>query len=539
MEGVRTGAIQRVMFPTDVVANAPRIISDLREFFPPARGVFLIGPMAKIGWGTPPLITLALGIIVEIPGNIAIVGVLRVVLPDEEAALIQLQVNFVGAIEFDKQRAWLFAGLFESRILNTTLEGEMGVLLAWGAQANFVVSVGGFHPQYQPPPLPFNGLQRITNNILNAAYGRIRIAGYFAVTSNSVQFGARAELFFGISSASIEGHIGFDALFQFNPFYVLIEISASVEVKLFGTGLFSISLRLTLEGPTPWRATGYGKIKFLFWSKKIEFDLTWGEARDTSLPPIPVMPMLVAEYEKLENWQAKVPPSHSLTVSLRPLAEDSASIVLHPLGSIAVSQRAVPLDLDIAKVGNRKPSDAKRFTLSASSGLAKTGDVDQSFAIGQFQDLDDAAKLSKPAFQPLRSGVEVAPPGGAFRTGNATKRNVRYETTIIDRQRGRTKIDLAPYVGALFTHFLDGNAASRSTASRKRHAQLEPFDEKITVGADGYVVVSKTDNTAYTTEAVFASQAQAETFLADEVARNARLSGSLHVIPEFEMAGAP
>ncbi|MEO6290653.1 MAG: DUF6603 domain-containing protein, partial [Ginsengibacter sp.] len=52
-EGVRTGGINGIMFPTDVVANAPRIISDLRNYFPPEEGKFLIGPMAKLGWGTP------------------------------------------------------------------------------------------------------------------------------------------------------------------------------------------------------------------------------------------------------------------------------------------------------------------------------------------------------------------------------------------------------------------------------------------------------------------------------------------------------
>jgi hypothetical protein len=539
MEAVRTGAIESVMFPTDVVANAARIISDLRTFFPPARGVFLIGPMAKIAWGTPPLIKLSLGVIVEIPGNVAIVGVLRVELPDEETPVIQLQVNFVGAIEFDKQRAWLFAALFESRILNTTIEGEMGVLLAWGRRANFVVSVGGFHPQFQPPPLPFNSPRRITNDILDAAYGRIRIAGYFAVTSNTVQFGARAEVFFGLSSASVEGHIGFDALFQFNPFSFITEISASVEVKLFGAGLFSISLQFSLEGPTPWRATGYGKIKFLFWSMKVTFDFTWGLSKDTSLPPIEVMPMLVAEYERVQNWQAVLPPAHSLTVSLRALPEGTTSLVLHPLGRLAVSQRAVPLDIDIAKVGNRKPSDAKHFTLSVLVGLAKSADVEESFAIAQFQEFDDAAKLSKPAFQPLAGGLEAALPERDFQTGNATKRNVRYEIVIIDRQRQRVAIDLGRYVGTLFTHFLDGNATSKSAPSRKRHDQLTPFDDGIMVAEDGYVVVSNEDNTEHATGMVFASQARAERFLADELARDPSLAGSLHVISAFEVAGVP
>ena len=66
------------MFPQDVVANAPRIISDLRAIFPPQQGTFLIGPMAKLGWGEPTLVSLSLGVIIEIPpGDIAILGVLQ------------------------------------------------------------------------------------------------------------------------------------------------------------------------------------------------------------------------------------------------------------------------------------------------------------------------------------------------------------------------------------------------------------------------------------------------------------------------------
>ena len=88
MEGVRTGAIESVMFPRDVVANAPRILSDLRAFFPPQEGTFLIGPMAKLGWGTPTLVSVSLGVIIEIPGNIAILGVLKVALPTEDLPLL-------------------------------------------------------------------------------------------------------------------------------------------------------------------------------------------------------------------------------------------------------------------------------------------------------------------------------------------------------------------------------------------------------------------------------------------------------------------
>ncbi len=167
MDGVRTGAIESIMFPKDVVANAQKIISDLKAIFPPQQDTFLIGPMAKLGWGTPTLISLSLGVIIEIPGNIALVGILKIALPADDIALLVLQVNFAGALEFDKKRFYFFASLFDSRILFITIEGELGVLFAFGDNADFVLSVGGFHPRFNPPPLPFPTPRRIEVNIIN------------------------------------------------------------------------------------------------------------------------------------------------------------------------------------------------------------------------------------------------------------------------------------------------------------------------------------------------------------------------------------
>ncbi|MGH8603090.1 MAG: DUF6603 domain-containing protein, partial [Gammaproteobacteria bacterium] len=362
-EGVRTGAVESVMFPEDIIANAPRIISDLKRFFPPENGIFLIGPMAKLGWGTPSLVTASLGIIIEIPpGNIVILGILKVALPDDDAALLVLQVNFIGAFEFDKKRIWFFASMFESRVLFITLEGEMGLLIAWGADANFVISVGGFHPAFNPPPLPFPSPRRIALSILNESFARIRVEGYFAVTSNTAQFGARVEVFFGVSAFNIDGHIGFDALFQFSPFYFIITISASLSVKVFGIGLFSVRMRGQLEGTSPWHIEGEGSISLLFWSIDVPFSHTWGEEVNTTLPPIAVLPLLTGELDKLENWTATIPTSNRLLVSLRKL-ETVEGLVLHPLGTLRISQRAVPLDLKLDKVGSQQPSDVNKFSL--------------------------------------------------------------------------------------------------------------------------------------------------------------------------------
>ena len=49
------------------------------------------------------------------------------------------------------------------------------------------------------------------------------------------------------SKLTVEGHLGFDALFEFSPFYMLITASAGLAVKWKGKTKFSISLDLSLS----------------------------------------------------------------------------------------------------------------------------------------------------------------------------------------------------------------------------------------------------------------------------------------------------
>ncbi|MGD2092807.1 MAG: hypothetical protein PVH61_41975 [Candidatus Aminicenantes bacterium] len=362
-EGVRTGAVESVMFPEDVVANAPRIISDLRRFFPPQQDIFLVGPMAKIGWGTPTLVNVQLGVILEFPSvNITILGVIKVVLPDEEADVLRLQVNFIGRIEPSNQLLWFYAELFDSRVLFITLEGGFGLLVNWGDNANFVISAGGFHPKYSPPPLPFPQPPRIAATILDESYAKVRIEAYFAVTSNSVQFGAKAELFFGVSEFNIEGFLGFDALFQFDPFFFSFSLSVSLSVKVFGIGLFSVGFSGLLEGPTPWYIKGKGSISLLFFSISVPFEHTWGYNQDTKLDPIEVYPILEKEFKALTNWEARLPESSNILVSLRKLGEsENDQLVLHPVGKLRISQRKIPVNFKLDKVGRYRSDKLTHF----------------------------------------------------------------------------------------------------------------------------------------------------------------------------------
>lgn len=538
MDGVRSGAINSIMFPQDIVANAPKIISDLRAFFPPQPGTFLIGPMGKLGWGEPTLVSLSLGVIIEVPpGDIAILGVLALILPAADLPILVLQVNFAGALEFSKKRMYFFASLFDSHILFITIEGEMGLLFAWGDNANFVVSVGGFHPQFNPPPLPFPSPKRISIVILNESYARIRADGYFAVTTNTVQFGTHAEMFFGFSALSVSGHAGFDALIQFSPFHFIASFDAGFSVQVFGVGVFGLDISATLEGPKPWHVHGTASISFFFFSIDVSIDFTFGDAGDTTLPPVAVLPVLSGEYGKQSNWRAQLPAAAGLLVTLRKLDPAQPPFVLHPAGTLQVSQRVVPLDLTLDTVGSQKPSDANRFALAVSSpALVKTHTLTEQFAPAQYKAAGDAAKLSQPAYVPMDSGIEMAAAGSDYTSGTAVVRIVRYDVTIIDTKLLRSRTRFTRYPGTLFQVGLRGNAAARSALSGARVKQTHPYTGSVKVSTETFAVAQLSDNTMYHPEAAaFTSQAYAQEYLDRVVAEDPAKAGTLHVLPQFEV----
>lgn len=286
----------------------------------------------------------------------------------------------------------------------------------------------------------------------------------------------------------------------------------------------------------PWRASGSGSITILFFEISADFDISWGEERNTTLPPIEVMPRLKAEFEKLENWKALLPAGNNLLVSLRQLDPDPDTLVLHPVGVLRISQKAIPLDLPIDKVGNQKPSDARRFSVSTSTdGLGKKADTSELFAIAQFQNMEDASKLSRPAYEPQHGGLELSVAGQQLASSKVVQRIVRYEEIIIDNNFKRFVRKFSVLVGSLFGHFLGGASVSKSVLSQSQREKLQPFAEKIAVQPANYVVAFQSTNKSINTEATFTSQASANDYMQQQMVRDPSMSDALHVIPSHEV----
>jgi hypothetical protein len=232
-DGVHSGSVDHILFPDDPVAEAPQIISDLETIFPPTEGQYVFGPMAELGWGEPdPLIVAQLGIILTLPDPIVIVllGKLELVLPEPDSVVVDIRFDIAGILDITNKKLSIDATLGDSHILAWTISGDIALRLAFGDQPNFLFSMGGFNPHYTPPP-NFPSLERITLALSTGKNPRLSLDTYMAVTSNTFQVGAAANLYVEYGDFKASGDLGFDALFHFQPFAFLVDVEADVEVK--------------------------------------------------------------------------------------------------------------------------------------------------------------------------------------------------------------------------------------------------------------------------------------------------------------------
>lgn len=441
--GLRTGTADSILFPTDIINRIDVIVRDLEEAFPAQEGHFLIAPMAMITWMNPALVTLKVGIILEIAPqpNIALLGVLRLALPTPDEAVVDLKVAFIGGIDIGASLLYFDASIYDSFIgyadFKLSLEGDIAIRLCWGAQPDLVVSIGGFHPHYKPASnLRLPAMRRLTLSLLKDN-PRLTLKLYFAVTSNTIQFGAQLEFFAGVSGFSISGDLGFDVLVQFVPFLIDAHMWGKLAVTAGGTDICSISLDLQLRGPTPWYAHGTASISILFFSISVDVEATFGDAHETSIPAEPVLPRLLDQFRDPHNWTADLAASASAGVTLLPLPSDA--LVVDAAGLLSARQNLMPLETDIGLVGKTPPSDVQRVSITGLAFGPGAGvgvdfdDLSAPFSPSTFagSGSTDPDLLKAPAFENRPNGVQ-AKSGQSLAADFVLHHPQTYEMIVID-----------------------------------------------------------------------------------------------------------
>jgi hypothetical protein len=542
--GFAAHSLDAIMFPPNPIANAPQIISDIRSFFPPANGRYLFGPLLQIGWGTPTLISLTIGAILEVPDPVvlALIGLVDCALPDEDTALIALHVEVLGVIDFGAKTLSIDGSLYNSYVLIFSVGGSLAFRLSWGDDPNFVFSMGGFNPNFNTAGLNIPQMARLSVSIGDGDNPRISANSYYAVTSNSVQFGANVQAYASAAGFTIQGYLGYDVLFILSPFSFEFDFQAGFSVSFEGVTLAGLSVDGLFSGPTPWHFHGSASITLLFFTVSASLDLTWGDSTQATIPAKPVLPDLFAALDNAASWSAALPPGASVGVAFVTLKPSDTTLRVHPMGTLTVREHVVPFDVPITRYGNATPSDGTEFSIQSIQINTQTETIQtiqDYFAIGQFETLSDADKLSKPSFEDYDAGVTVG--SAAVASGQDRPRTVTYQEYYIDtptsfsRFTGRYLMPAGIHL-ALSAQSAGYTSPLKNTGLSKFSAGPQPA--AATIDEPPYVIANITDLGVRSdiSSAAGTTYYQAQAAVQKYLQANPEETGTLQIMPLYEVA---
>jgi hypothetical protein len=464
---------------------------------------FLIGPMAKIGWGSS-LVTAEIGILIQIPEPviIAIIGIIRLQLPEPDNVIVKLQINLLGIINFEKKLLSLDASLSDSRILTFTLTGDFALRIGWGSPAVFIFSSGGFHPDFKEAPVELQHMERLGIQIINEADIKLGVDTYFALTTNTVQFGAHARFWAKSGSYTAVAEVGFDALIQFNPFFFSIAIFLTGRV----TGPMIdivIEVKGNLSGPNTWHVWGYAHAKVLLFEITIPFDKTFGEPIEELAAGLEnVLLLLTGEVPKSTNWKTTTALSGTSKVSLREIIPGPEKMIIHPNTILSFNQGVVPLELNIQKFGNKGVDGLSRFVVSAITIVNAPSNASQpaigkslydAFPPGNFFEIEKDQKLSRPSFEQLKSGYEFTFGSTGTEAGAAVPANIDYEVTYLRNKTKAKEGKISILTDSQLVLLANGGAAAKSKLSKENNRESYQAPPKIMISHPSYIVAKKSD----------------------------------------------
>ena len=401
---VRSGRMNDVMFPDDLAERALEIIASVKKVYPAHKGQFVVGPMLQLGWGRPvSFVTLAVGVVFTFPDPVivVIIGNLHLALPTDELPLVNLNCGFAGGINFSRGDVWFDASLERSTIGLFEVSGDL--CLRAGSQG-FVFSAGGFHPKFQPPAgIP--QVRRLAISISPSPILAVRAEAYFAVTSSTLQFGARLFMVAELGPIGVRGNLGLDVLFQTEPhFHFMAEISGSFALTVAGEEICGMDLDVLLEGPGRWHARAHARIHILFLTVSGTLELSWGDEAAEERLAVDVGGRVRVALTEDDVWAHVVPAADAGLVHLR-----SGAVGLHPLGSLRLTQTVAPLGVPLQKYGANPVLSPDAVTVSVTSpGAGAPAPQTELFAPAQFFSMTDDEKLAKPPFVPFAAGYTVA-----------------------------------------------------------------------------------------------------------------------------------
>jgi hypothetical protein len=250
-----------------------------------------------------------LAVLLELPAPVRVVvlGTVSAKLPTEEQAIVDLNVDVVGEVDFAQKRVAIDASLRNSTIAGFPITGDMAFRMAWGSPPSFALAIGGFHSQFPTPP-GFPELRRIQIPLGAGDDPRLDAQGFLALTSNTAQIGARIDLYASAGPLNIKGGLGFETLLTFSPFQLQVDVWAGVALRRGSSTLASIHFDGHLSGPKPWRLDGKACLSLWFVDLCVPIHVSFGGGQAVALPSRQIWPALHDALATPAAWASAVPP---------------------------------------------------------------------------------------------------------------------------------------------------------------------------------------------------------------------------------------
>ncbi len=484
---VRSGALDDVLFPANPIADAPIIIQRMESIFPSAQGRYTFGPVVRIGWGTPTLVEAELGIVISLPDPIvvAVLGSISSVLPTADLDLVALNLDVAGIVDTGAQTLTIDASLHDSHVIGFALSGDMALRANFSDLPFFLFSLGGYHPAFTAQP-GFPKLRRLSLAI-SAGPIQVHFGCYFAIASNTVQFGSRFELSASIEGFGIEGGAEFDAVIQFSPFVVMTHLGFHVAITAAGVDLVGVWLDAKVIGPNPWRITGVARFRLLGFEEEISVDERIG--RRQAEPAVEAADLRQLVRDALADpgaWSVVSTGDPAVTVTAVELAPDE--LVADPSAVFSVAQQAAPLGITLDRAGDAPTGLYDLFTLQATAGgLVASGDVLDWFAPGYFLELTPTEGLSSPSFELLAAGIELG--GGDTVAGPDRPASLDFEQILLDPELAEAPVLLHPL--DLGTDLRYGGLGGMAAATRHAGYHSEPEGDAVSLIDPGFSVTDR------------------------------------------------
>jgi len=205
---------------------------------------------------------------------------------------------------------------------------------------------------------------------------------------------------------------------------------------------------------------------------------------------------------------------------------------------LSVSQKVVPLELQINKYGNKIPKDQNKFVINSIKSNTTdfpTDNVEDDFAPANFLELSDSQKLSRKSYEKFKSGKKLTATS-ALVSGTPVEKSVDYELSYMRRKVYQLLVaGIYNFSKQLFMFATKGSASYKASVSYTSNKASANSPKNVMVDTGKYAIAKTDDMTLYDAGMVASSQTEAVELMKQMISDDPKLKGTIQVVQQYEL----